>query len=296
MTTLPTTDFLLLQLRLKQIWQHRSLGQHFLTDAAILARIADAAGPDRATLAVEIGPGPGTLTAELARRAGGVLAVEFDRRLQELHRDAFGTHSEVGFIYGDALRVDLAAAAREAMARARAVAGCDLTAAVLTGNLPFQITSPLLFAQTGPGVPWRRMTFMVQKEVADRICAAPHSKDYGILTVKLAYWWRVTERFEVGAGSFFPRPKVDAAVLVFEPCDPAAHPAADEWPGLSAFVDAAFGQRRKMLVNSLAGRWKGFCDKEAIQDAMARLDLSAQVRAEDLTPDQLRRLHAALTG
>ncbi|MCL5270352.1 MAG: 16S rRNA (adenine(1518)-N(6)/adenine(1519)-N(6))-dimethyltransferase RsmA, partial [bacterium] len=240
------------------------------------------------TIAVEIGPGPGTLTAELARRAGGVLAVEFDTRLRPLHQDAFGTHPEVQFLYGDALRVDLAAAARDAMT-AR-----GLHETVLAGNLPFQITSPLLFGQTGPGVPWRRMTLMVQKEVADRICAGPHTKDYGILTVKLAYWWRVAERFEVGAELFFPRPKVDAAVLVFEPIAAADRPAPGDWPALSAFVDAAFAQRRKMLVNSLAARWPPFPGKTAFAAATARLAVPPQCRAEDLTPDQLRRLCRAL--
>lgn len=136
---------------------------------------------------------------------------------------------------------------------------------------------------------------MIQREVADRIVAPPCCKAYGILTVKLAYWWRVKERFEVPAGCFVPRPKVDAAVLVFEPLAPDATPPAETWPGLSAFVDAAFGQRRKMLVNGLAGRWGAFPGKEAGRRALERLGLIETVRAEQLTPEQLRRLFNLLS-
>ena len=198
MTTLPTYEFLMLQLRLKGIWQHRSLGQHFLSDASLLERIAEAIGGNAQTLAVEIGPGPGTLTTQLAARAGAVLAIELDKRLCPLHEDSFTDAGNVDFVYGDALKMDLFRLAHEAMERR------GLTEAVLTGNLPFQITSPLLFGQCGPLAPWRRMVVMIQREVADRVCARPRTKDYGILSVKLAYWWRVTERFEVPAQKFFP--------------------------------------------------------------------------------------------
>jgi 16S rRNA (adenine1518-N6/adenine1519-N6)-dimethyltransferase len=288
MPAYPTTDFLMLQLRLKDFWQRRSLGQHFLTDEGILERIAEAAGAARQTLAVEIGPGPGTLTAQLLRRAGAVAAVEFDARLEILHADVFGTFPEARFVYADALRTDLAALAREEMARR------GLNDAVLTGNLPFQITSPLMFGLCGPGQPWRRLAFMVQKEVADRICSPPGRKDYGILTVKLAYWWRVIERFEVGAEKFFPKPRVDASVLVFEPLPEAENPPAAIWPGLSAFVDAAFSQRRKMLVNGLVSRWPAVNERKQAQEALEALGLSPQVRAEMLTADQFKALHALL--
>ncbi len=288
MSNFPNTDFLLLQLKLKGIWQRRSLGQHFLTSEDVLTRIGEGAQCGPQTLALEIGPGPGTLTAQLARHAGGVLAVEFDTRLKELHADAFGTYPQIKMIYHDALRVDLAAEAKRAMQEQ------GLTEAVLTGNLPFQITSPLLFAQTGPDILWRRMAVMVQKEVADRITARPHTKDYGILTVKLAYWWRVAERFEVPASMFFPRPKVDAAVLFFDRVPQDDTPSGEEWTGLSGFVDAAFGQRRKMLVNSLAGRWKYFQNKEEILAALVELGINIQTRAEDLSIEEIRKLHQLL--
>jgi 16S rRNA (adenine1518-N6/adenine1519-N6)-dimethyltransferase len=288
-TDLPSPGFLQLQLKLKDIWQRRSLGQHFLFNEKLLARIADAAGLDFDTLAVEIGPGAGTLTTMLAARAGAVLAVETDERLRPIHEDAFAPcRNRVRFQYDDALRIDLPALAK-AESAARGLSAC-----VLTGNLPFQITSPLLFAQCGPQSPWRRIAVMVQSEVADRIASPPGRKAYGILSVKLAYWWRVVERFAVPAGSFEPRPNVDAAVVVFEPLPADALPPAEVWPSLSSFVDAAFGQRRKMLVNSLAGRWGPNPGKEPTRAALARMGLDETVRAEQLDPAGLRRLHALL--
>ncbi|HPK01711.1 MAG TPA: 16S rRNA (adenine(1518)-N(6)/adenine(1519)-N(6))-dimethyltransferase RsmA [Candidatus Sumerlaeota bacterium] len=290
MPAYPRVDFLLLQLRLKQIHQSKRLGQHFLTDDALLGRIADAAGAAPDTLAVEIGPGPGVLTTHLAARAGGVLAIELDRRLEQLHAESFGIYPEIRFHYADALRVNLS----ELAERRRAELG--LARIVLAGNLPFQITSPFLFAQCGPGVPWRRMALMVQKEVAQRVVSPPDRKDYGILTVKLATWWRVVERFAVPAGRFQPPPRVDAAVLVFEPQPPPvdAAEAAAWWPGFSEFVDAAFAQRRKMLVNSLAARWQLFPGRERANAALARLGLDPRIRAEALSPGELARLHGHL--
>lgn len=283
--TLPSVDFLMLQLKLKGFWMRRSLGQHFLTDQPLLERIADAAGLDRQTLAVEIGPGAGLLTTSLAQRAGGVLAVELDERLRPIHTETFGNASQVEFVYADALRIDLADQARRLMEK------LDLNRLVLTGNIPFQITSPLLFGQCGPLAPWKRMTLMVQREVADRIVGCPGTKAYGILTVKLAYWWRVVERFEVPAARFFPRPKVDAAVLVFEPIKADRTPPLKIWPGLSAFIDAAFGQRRKMLINSLAGRWAKFPGKARVLEALESQGIPPQVRAEALNPDQLQQIY-----
>lgn len=291
MNQLPTYDFLMLQLKLKGIWQRRSLGQHFLIDHELLCKIADETASGPQTLAIEIGPGPGTLTTELAARAGAVLAIEFDRRLTPVHQDSFTGAPTVEFVYADAMKVDLVAAAQEAMQRR------GLSEAVLTGNLPFQITSPLLFGQCGPEAPWRRMTVMIQREVADRICARPSTKNYGILSVKLAYWWRVTQRFEVPARKFFPQPKVEATVLVFERpnlSDPALAPSVEEWPGLSAFIDAAFGQRRKMLINSLSGCWKKFPGKEKVLEALEALAIPIKTRAEDLAPQDLLRLSRRL--
>lgn len=275
----PSIDFLWLQLKLKRIWQQRKLGQHFLHDAELLAEIAELALPEAgAQSAVEIGPGPGTLTTFLAARARRVLAIEADTRMRPLHEDAFADDARIGFVYGDALRADLDALAREA--------GPPV---VLTGNLPFQITSPLLFGQCRPRAPWDSITVMVQREVADRICSPPGGREYGILTVKLAYWWRVTRRLEVPAERFFPVPRVNAAVLRFERVA-GQRPTADEWSRLGPFIDAAFAQRRKKLVNSLTARWSEQPGKAVIAEALAVLDLDPDIRAEGVDPDRFREL------
>ena len=291
MPSLPSSDFLMLQLRLKGIWQRKSLGQHFLFDDGILARIADATGADATSVAVEIGPGPGSLTAQLAARARVVAAVELDRRLEPLHADVFGPHPQVHFQYADALRTDLPALAREQMAATGA------TSAVLTGNLPFQITSPLLFAQCGPDVPWRRIAVMVQKEVADRIAARPACKAYGILTVKLAAWWRFVERFEVPAEMFVPPPRVHGSVIVLEPDASLLPPdVVTWWPGFSEFVDAAFAQRRKKMLNSLAGRWPAFPGREAGEAVLIAAGVDIGARAEELTLAQFIQVFDGMRG
>ncbi len=292
MSTLPTTAFLMLQMRLKCLRSRKRLGQHFLTDEAMLARIAEVSRADPRTLAVEIGAGPGFLTSMLAARAGGVLAIELDRRFRSLHQEAFGAVPQVGFLYGDALRLDLADLARGALAER------GLDQAVLTGNLPFQITSPLLFGQCGPGVPWRRMTVMVQREVADRIVAGPGTKDYGVLTIKLAMWWHLAERWEVPAERFTPPPRVDASVLVLDrcPCPVEPTPASEAWwPGFSEFVDAAFAQRRKKLINSLTSRWTDRPAKDELLLALEAEGHSPLIRAEQIAPPGLLSLYRRLT-
>lgn len=280
---LPTPDFLLLKLRLNEQRPSKRFGQNYLKDSEILERIAAAVEPDPAPTIIEIGPGPGTLTTLLAARAHHLLAIEFDTRFTGHHGEVFGNESNIEFLYHDALRVDLEALARERMA--------ENGRAVLAGNLPFQITSPLLFGQCHPDVLWSQMVFMVQKEVADRIASRHNCKNYGILTIKLDYFWQITERFEVPSRHFVPRPKVDTSVLVFAPRPDAERPDAEEWAGLSRFIDAAFNQRRKKLVNSLAGTWGGFPGKEPFLAILESMEIDPLVRAEALTPEQLRELH-----
>jgi 16S rRNA (adenine1518-N6/adenine1519-N6)-dimethyltransferase len=286
---LPSTDFLILQLKLKRFFYKRSIGQHFLMDDAVLDRIAGMCACTPATIAVEIGPGAGMLTAKLAAGAGQVVAVEFDQRLSELHQDVYTNIPQIRFHYGDAMKTYLAALASQAQA-----ANPSLTDPLLTGNLPFQITSPLLFAQCGPGVPWRRMVFMIQKEVGDRIASPAGCRDYGILSVKLGLWWRVTERFDVAADKFFPVPKVDAAVLAFAPRGAGETPTPEEWPGLSRFVDAAFAQRRKFLVNSVMARWGALASKDRLIEGLQALGHNEKTRAEVLTPDEFATLYRGL--
>ncbi len=285
---MPTIKFLQLQMDLKGLRARKGLGQHFLVHEPILDRIAEATTADARTLVLEIGPGPGFLTTRLAARAGGVMAVDLDERLRPIHEDGFASQRTVRFAYADALRLDLGDLARGAAAE------MGLARMVAAGNLPFQITSPLLFGQCGPGVPWERMVFMVQKEVADRIVSPPGNRDYGVLTVKLGLWWRASRLFDVPAARFQPAPEVDASVLQFEPRPAEECPPAKIWPRLSSFIDAGFSQRRKKLINSLAARWGALPGKAEAAAALATLGHSENARAEELSPGEFRRLFQVL--
>lgn len=268
----------------------KSLGQHFMTDEAVLRALLDALRLDAGTLAVEIGPGPCTLTTLLATAAGGVVAIEKDSRLEAFHSRVFAGRDRVAILYRDALRVDLSALVREYTAK------WNLQAAVLTGNLPYQITSPLLFGQIGPEQPWRRMVVMIQKEVADRILAPPHSRDYGILTVKLAFWWSPRRVLDVPAALFNPPPKVDGTIVAFEAPDGPTSWSPGEWPEFSKFVDLCFNQRRKKLYNSPAATRFGKSGPEHFRAHLESLGVGPDVRAEDLAPDQFLSLFRALNA
>jgi len=251
----------------------RRLGQHFLSDPRILERIADALGPTERDTVLEIGPGPGGLTAALAERAGGVVAIEKDAELVPALRERFPRATVVA---GDALELDW-----------QALAG---PAALVAGNIPYNITSPLLDkALTPPRPP--RIVFLVQKEVAERVTAAPGGGTYGALTVGVQAVARAERLFLVPAGAFHPRPKVDSAVLRLTPLDPPLVADSD----LSRFrrlVVGIFGFRRKQLgrgVRELTG-WP----PERVSEALTRAGIDPAARPETLPPAGFVRLLRAL--
>ncbi|HEY0350486.1 MAG TPA: 16S rRNA (adenine(1518)-N(6)/adenine(1519)-N(6))-dimethyltransferase RsmA [Gemmatimonadales bacterium] len=251
----------------------RRLGQHFLTDPRILARIADGleAGPDDTVL--EIGPGHGGLTGALVERAGRVIAIEKDRDLIPSLRARFPSLSVVE---GDALDLDWHALLPQSF--------------LLAGNIPYNITSPLLDKALLPPLP-RRIVFLVQKEVADRVTANPATSEYGALSVGIQSVARPERLFTVAAGAFQPRPKVDSAVLRLTPL---AHPLVSdgERGSFRAMVVGLFSYRRKQLlrgVRELTG-W----DPNRAGELLARAAASPTVRPEVLSPAEFVQLHRAL--
>ncbi|HEX2251280.1 MAG TPA: 16S rRNA (adenine(1518)-N(6)/adenine(1519)-N(6))-dimethyltransferase RsmA, partial [Gemmatimonadales bacterium] len=186
----------------------RRLGQHFLADPRILARIVDALDVRPQDTVVEIGPGRGGLTAELVKRTGNVIAIEKDRDLVGPLQERFPS---IEIVAADALETDW-----------RALAGGPY---LLAGNIPYNITSPLLDKALTPPLP-SRIVFLVQKEVADRVTAAPGTSAYGALTIGVQAVASAERVFTVAAGAFQPRPKIDSAVLRLEPLDqPLVTPA-----------------------------------------------------------------------
>jgi len=225
----------------------KSLGQHFLHDPGIIRRIVRAIDPRPGEALVEIGPGLGALTFPLLEAAGSLDAIELDQRvLAELARRG-KCLGELRLHHVDALTMDLANL-RQGEARLR-----------LVGNLPYNISTPLLFHLLGQAELIQDMHFMLQKEVVVRMAAPPGNGDYGRLSVMLQYCCEVERLFSIGPGAFSPPPKVDSAVVRLIPKTPL--PARD--PGLERVVRQAFSQRRKTLRNSLAG----LLDREAIQAA-----------------------------
>jgi 16S rRNA (adenine1518-N6/adenine1519-N6)-dimethyltransferase len=251
----------------------RRLGQHFLFDPRILSRIADAleAGPDDTVL--EIGPGPGGLTAALAERAGRVVAIEKDRELAAALQRRF---PRITIVEGDALQADW-----------HGLAGSGF---LVAGNIPYNITSPLIDKALEPPPP-RRVVFLVQKEVADRVIAVPGTADYGALSVGVQAVAIPERLFTVPAGAFRPRPQVDSAVLRLTP---SAMPLVGdaERSGFRRLVVGLFGFRRKQLLRGL--RELTGWEAARVEELLRGVGLAAAVRPESLTPSDFARLLAGL--
>jgi 16S rRNA (adenine1518-N6/adenine1519-N6)-dimethyltransferase len=251
----------------------RRLGQHFLSDPRILERIADALGATDRDTVLEIGPGPGGLTAPLAERAGRLVAIEKDPDLVPALRERF---PRITVVEGDALALDW-----------HALAGGG---ALVAGNIPYNITSPLIDKALTPPRP-RRIVFLVQKEVADRVTAEPGSAAYGALSVGVQAVARAERLFVVPAGAFHPRPKVDSAVLRLSPLEPPLVTDA-EVPVFRRLVVGIFGFRRKQLgrgMRELTG-WPA----ERVAHALTLAQVAPEARPETLAPPGFVRLLRAL--
>ncbi len=254
----------------------KRFGQHFLHDPGILGRIADAVGATDADTVIEIGPGRGALTDHLRQRAGRIIAIELDRDLAALLRARSAADARVTILEQDVLDVDLGA-----------LAGGDF---LLAGNVPYHITTPLVFLALRPPRP-RRAVYLVQREVAERLVSPPGTKAYGALTVNAQALARIELLFHVPAGAFTPPPKVDSAVVRFTPRE-----MPDVPPGLEArfrsFVIAVFGARRKQMRRVLRTVLPASADEAERLLAAAEIDPAA--RPETLAPADFARLVSLL--
>lgn len=253
----------------------KSFGQHFLHEKRYIERIVSAVSPKSNDFVVEIGPGEGALTLPLLAAAGKLTAIELDTDLIPDLTARAASVGELSIIHSDVLKVDFTALAhRHGVERLR-----------IAGNLPYYISSPILFHCVEHAAAIQDMHFMLQKEVVDRMAAEPGSKVYGRLSVMLQLACRVEPLFTVPPGAFRPPPKVDSAVVRLIPLSPEQRHDADP-ARVHAVVKAAFAQRRKTLGNAL----RQVMDSEAIKTA----DVDPKARAETLAPEDFVRLAKVL--
>ena len=252
----------------------KHLGQHFLHDGGIIAMIVQAVDPKPGDRLVEIGPGQGAITFPLLDRHGELTVIEFDRDLIFPLTDGARAHGTLEVIHRDVLTVDFTALANEDKIR-------------LVGNLPYNLSSPILFHALDHAAVIRDMHFMLQKEVVDRMAAGPGSKVFGRLSVMLQAYCQVIALFDVPPGAFRPPPKVDSAVVRMIPHAPDKIGIVDH-ALFARVVRDAFGQRRKTLRNALSQ----VCDGAAIEAAGLRPD----ARAEQIEVADFVRLANALAA
>jgi 16S rRNA (adenine1518-N6/adenine1519-N6)-dimethyltransferase len=255
----------------------RALGQHFLRDAAVARAIVDLAGPTAADLVVEIGPGQGALTGLLAARAGRVLALELDPALVAALRARL---PGVEVVEADARRWDYAALDRPPGGRT-----------LVVGNLPYSAGKPILAALVAAHAALDRLVLMLQREVAERVAAAPGGRVYGALSVLTQLHWDVRVALRVAPGAFRPPPRVESAVLALA-SRPAPRAPVDDEPRFAAVVRAAFGRRRKTLANALAAGLG--LPLGVVREAATRCGIDPGRRAETLTIEEFAALAARL--
>ena len=260
----------------------KSMGQNFLIDPAIPADIAAASQADADCGVLEIGPGIGPLTAELAQRAGKVVSVELDKSLLPVLAETMAPYPNVEIVPGDAMKLDLTALATEKFQGLRPI---------VCANLPYNITPPVLTKLVETPC-FQSVTVLIQKEVAQRLSAPQGSSDGGSFSLFLQYHMETEYLFDVPPEKFLPAPKVTSAVLRCVRREKPAVAVADE-AFFFKVVRGAFLLRRKTLVNSLAAALPGY-GKEDIREAIVSCGLSPEVRGERLTLADFARLAGAL--
>ena len=261
----------------------KSMGQNFLIQGWVPQDIADASGAAGTCGALEIGPGIGPLTVQLARRAGRVAAIELDRDLLPILAETLSPFDNVTVIPGDAMKLDLAALAAEQFPGLTPVA---------CANLPYNITTPVITALIEAGC-FASITVMIQREVAKRICAGPGTGDYGAFSLFCQYYTQPEYLFEVPPECFLPAPKVTSAVIRMVPrSEPVQTLVEDDF--FFRVVRASFAQRRKTLLNGLSAAFGDRLSKDQLRQAIADAGLPEGARGERLGIQEFALLARAL--
>ncbi|MFS0906896.1 16S rRNA (adenine(1518)-N(6)/adenine(1519)-N(6))-dimethyltransferase RsmA [Priestia aryabhattai] len=253
----------------------KSLGQNFLIDTNILHRIVDHAEITEETGAIEIGPGIGALTEQLAKRAKKVLAFEIDQRLLPILADTLSPYPNAKVIHQDVLKADLKGTLEQEFENIE-----DL---MVVANLPYYVTTPILMKLLEEQIPVRGIVVMLQKEVADRIAAKPGTKDYGSLSIAIQYYTEAETVMVVPKTVFNPQPNVDSAVIRLLRRPKPAVEVQDE-AFFFQVVRASFGQRRKTILNNLVNNLPNGKQKKAdIEQALSTAEIDPKRRGETLS-------------
>ncbi len=253
----------------------KKFGQNFLTNENVVSRIADNAAEG----VLEIGPGLGVLTYELCQRAKKVVTVEIDETIIPLLRENTKEFDNLKIINTDILKVDIKKLIEEEFSDCESVSVC--------ANLPYYITTPVIMALAEAQAGFESITVMIQKEVVARLCAEAGTSEYGSISASLAYYGKCRKLFDVSAGNFIPKPKVDSAVMRI---DLYKEPPVDcDRVTLMKVIRGAFSQRRKTLVNSLGSEFSMF-DKARLAEMITSIGLPADIRGEKLSLEQFAEL------
>ncbi len=256
----------------------KSLGQNFLINKSICPKMADEAVQGDNIGVIEIGTGVGVLTYELAKRAKKVVAIELDKKLLPIIDETLSEFDNVKIVNDDVLKVDLQKLIEEEFS------GMDV---VVCANLPYYITSPVVMKLLEEKLSIKSIIVMVQKEAADRLCAAPGNRECGAVSLAVSYYSNPQILFKVSRGSFMPSPNVDSAVIRLDVYDSPLVDAIDE-KFMFKMIKSAFSQRRKTLVNSVSS--VGGIEKAILFEALENIETKKTVRAEELTVEQFCNL------
>ncbi len=262
----------------------KKFGQNFLTDPSIVEKIVDASGAGPEDTVLEIGPGAGAMTVELAARAKKVVAVEIDSSLEPILRETLSEFDNTTLVFSDVMKLsdeDLLKLTGEG--------------AVVVANLPYYITTPIIMRLLEGELKLKSITVMVQKEVADRMEAGAGTKECGALSLAVQYRAKPVRVMTVGPECFIPRPNVDSSVIRLDLYDRPDIEVKDE-KLMFALIRAAFNQRRKTLPNAISGSSELGFTREQVADALKEMGLDERIRGEVLDIGQFARLSDLLTA
>lgn len=256
----------------------KSLGQNFLVNPTVCPRMAQMCGASEKVGVIEIGPGAGVLTCELAKTAWKVIAVELDKRLLPVLEETLSDFDNIKVINADAMKLDFKQLIKDEFNGGEVV---------ICANLPYYITSPVIMRLLEERLPVNSLTVMVQKEAADRICAEPGTRESGAISAAVHYYSNPEMLFKVSAGSFIPSPKVDSAVIRLNILKEPPVAVTDEKMFFKV-VKSSFLQRRKTLSNSLSSGMS--MSKQALNEILIRAEIKQNARAEELSMEQFAKI------